>query len=169
MVSGRSSLFSGNEFEMVTGDTTNRFMEVFHYRRYDSVQLKCLVTCPQKWKWALDACYDRGGSFRLKMFLNDGAPSPEIVGEKKNNRPTFFSWFSLCIQTTGCFIRYVAVFFFLLQKSFLLGEVLSSRTEETSEKKWCTSIVAWVVTSTGCCFSSMLSYRRGQERARREE
>ena len=29
-----------------------------------------------------DACYDRGSSFRLKCFLNDGAAQPKIVGNR---------------------------------------------------------------------------------------
>ena len=32
-------------------------------------------------------CCDRGNSFHLKRFLNDGAPLPKTVG----NRPFFFS------------------------------------------------------------------------------
>ena len=31
----------------------------------------------------LDACYDRGSTFRLKLFPNNGAPLTKIVGKKK--------------------------------------------------------------------------------------
>ena len=42
----------------------------------------------------------------------------------------------------GFFIRYVAVCF---SPNYFMGEILSSQIEETSEKKWYTSIVARVL------------------------
>ena len=53
---------------------------VFSFRRW---LLEELYT-PYKKKTILskteDACYDRGITFGLKLFLNDEAPSPKIVG-----------------------------------------------------------------------------------------
>ena len=64
-----------------------------------------------------DGCYDRGSTFRLNCFLNDGAPQPKNVGKKINNRP-FLLHDSRCVP--GSFMGFfhpVRCSFIYLQKS----------------------------------------------------
>ena len=74
-----------------------------------------------------DACCDRGDTHCLKWFLNDGAPYPEIVG----NRPFCFAWFSLCTLAIGCF--YPVAVLCSVPNQFL-REVLSSQIKEPQKK-----------------------------------
>ena len=81
-----------------------------------------------------NACYDRGSTFRLKCFLNDGAPSPKIVENK-----IFFLHDSRRVPSPwDIFIQQE---FYFCSITFL-GEVYSSQVEQPQQKKWCTSIVA---------------------------
>ena len=59
-----------------------------------------------RWRWHLfrpkDAFYDRGSTFPLNLFLNDGAPSPSVVG-----MPNVVSEIDLffCTGVMGFFIK----------------------------------------------------------------
>ena len=71
--------------------------------------------------------YDRGSTFRLKCFLSDGPPSPQIV---VNSRSLFY--LIVVVYLDHGMFHLVAVLFF--SKS-VLEEVLSSQIEETQKKR----------------------------------
>ena len=76
----------------------------------------------------LIACYDKGSSFLLFSFLNDGAPQPKIVG----NTP-FVLHDSLCVPRPSGFSSGSSFIFSRIPGSFL-EEVSSSQVEERQQK-----------------------------------
>ena len=68
------------------------------------------------------ACYGRGIAFRLKWFLNDGAPQPKIVGEVCHFVGMILVVVYLGHDLGGSIRRGVAVFFFLPSPKQFLGE-----------------------------------------------
>ena len=74
-------------------------------------------------------CYDRGSTFLLKWFLNDGVPQPKIVGKT----PLFLH----------DLVVYLGLFFFFHPVAFLVsskptkigGAFLNSQTEEPQKTK----------------------------------
>ena len=71
-------------------------------------------------------CYDRGSTFWLKRFLNDGAPDPETVGISISCCNIFICILKPCDSSAGST-------FVSLQTNFLY-EVQSSSSEEAQKK-----------------------------------
>ena len=75
--------------------------------------------------------------------MTGGLLNPKSSGKNA----IFFSCMMIfvCVPTyaMGCFVRWQFLFFSQVVRVFW-GEVLSSQVEGTSEKKWCTSVVARV-------------------------
>ena len=67
-----------------------------------------------------DASYDKGISFRLKWFRNDGYPSHKIVGKYA---PFFVHGFRCASRPYGIFHPVAGLLF---SKNFFLGEVFLS-------------------------------------------
>ena len=84
----------------------------------------------------VDASYEGGGIFGLTCFLNDGTPSPKIVG--KYAPLIILHDDSRCTARPWDFNRVAVLFFF--QNQIFLGEVLTSQIGEKLRKKRCTSI-----------------------------
>ena len=81
---------------------------------------------PQIYLAIADACYDRGSTFCLKRFLNDGTPLPKIIGNR-----TILLHDSRCVSRPWDFSSGGS--FVFLQNQFF-GEVLSSQIEEPQKK-----------------------------------
>ena len=60
----------------------------------------------------MDACYDGGSTFRLKMFLKEGTPYPKIVGKRKKMVDHFLFCMTL-VAYPGHGIFHAAVIQFL--------------------------------------------------------
>ena len=91
------------------------------------------------------ACYDRGNSFGVKWSLNDGAPQEDlkkkikkILNPKSSEMHHFFCMILVVHLGHGMFHSVEVLF----GSNSIFGGGPILRKSGTSEKKWCTSIVA---------------------------